>query len=248
MTTLAFRAIPAAHRNTDRITDIEDEESTDTTSYVDTDTSISGEVTTNGTVPSPPRRSLGRAIMLEIWKHTCTAPSRLPGVHIFALEAPLARRASPFVPRWLPLGPPKVAPKDGGYGWYFRNFNITAPSFDAHNPSTYLVDSGLWNACKESRNHMLEAYGVKHWKRLRTAYPQIFFHRLERQALMELPLVVYFRDRGIDRYFSFFPNKDLIYLQTIKIEHVIWSWKMRLGGDPWTLCSLPNIALELNPA
>ncbi|KAL6697173.1 hypothetical protein J3F84DRAFT_406871 [Trichoderma pleuroticola] len=105
-------------------------------------------------------------VMNEVWKRICTAQSTVPGVHIFSLEVPRPRYENAFTPRWMPLGPPKLGPRDGGYGWYFRNANIAPTSFDAHNPSTYLIDSGLWTACKQSRDIMLEEYGLENWRRI----------------------------------------------------------------------------------
>ncbi|PNP59127.1 hypothetical protein THARTR1_01375 [Trichoderma harzianum] len=156
-------------------------------------------------------------VMNEIWKRICTAQSTVPGVHIFSLEVPRPRYENAFTPRWMPLGPPKLGPRDGGYGWYFRNANIAPASFDAHNPSTYLIDSGLWTACKQSRDIMLEEYGLENWRRILVARPGIFKNELKRQNLMDLPAIVYFKDKGKDRYFSLFPNKDLIFLQSTKI-------------------------------
>ncbi|KAL7910496.1 hypothetical protein GGI35DRAFT_479341 [Trichoderma velutinum] len=230
MTTPAYEEMPTTdkHRNTDADEDIAmdtvTEAVTDTNVGMETekDTDTKMEIDTHVPIPSPVRTSLyyrSPKLMREIWKRTCTARSSLPGVHIFSLEEPRPRFQSIFTPRWMPLGPPVLGPRDGGYGWFFRNANITRPSFDVHNPSTYLIDNGLWTACKHSRNFMLEAYEFASWRRILTAHPGIFNNELKRQNLMDLPVV-----------------------------STIWDWKMPLGRGLWTLCFLPNIALELNPA
>ncbi|KAK4066219.1 uncharacterized protein Triagg1_8051 [Trichoderma aggressivum f. europaeum] len=173
-------------------------------------------------IPLPIRTSLyfrSPKMMKEIWQRVCTAPSSVPGVHIFSLEEPRPRFESAFTPRWMPLGPPRLGPRDGGYGWFFRNAKAVTPSFDAHNPSTYLTDSGLWTACKQSRDVMREAYGFASWNRMLGLHSGMFLNELKRQNLLDLPVL-----------------------------NAIWDWKMPLGRDLWTLCYLPNVALELNPA
>ncbi|KAL7929382.1 hypothetical protein V8C35DRAFT_331751 [Trichoderma chlorosporum] len=187
-------------------------------------------------------------LMKEIWKRVCTAPSSRSGVQIFSLEKKTYCPKNPFLPRWMPLGPPRVAPRDGGYGWYFRNAAMVRPSFEDHNPSTYLVDYGLWNACKQSRAVMLEAYQFGWWY---TIVPRIsveIMTPLSRQGLIEMPVLVKFRHGGKNHWLSFFPNKDLIYLQPEELETASWDWGMCLGTDTirWSLDHMPNIALERN--
>ncbi|KAM6478306.1 hypothetical protein HDV62DRAFT_400789 [Trichoderma sp. SZMC 28011] len=218
MTTPAYDETPTTNGNghIDADEDITMDTGEEEATNANTNMEIDAHVLTQSTI----RESLHHRypkLIAEIWKRVCTAYSRVPGVHIFSLEEPQRRVENNFTPRWMPLGPPRLGPRDGGYGWYFRNANVTAPSFDAHNPSTYLIDSGLWTACQQSRSIMRDAYGFDSWNRIIASHPDLFNNELKRQSLMDFP-------------------------------SAIWDWQMLLGGKLWTLCSLPNIALELNPA
>ncbi|KAL7941518.1 hypothetical protein V8C42DRAFT_177633 [Trichoderma barbatum] len=241
---------PNGNRNTD--TNADTDTIMTTAAETDANTKLKKDMETDASITIPStvskRLTANRGVMANIWKHTIIGPSRLPGVHIFTLENARPRTLNPFLPRWMPLGPPRVAPKDGGYGWYFRAAHTVAPSWDAHNPSTYLVDSALWITCKESRNAMLKAYNLEHWDQLRRASRHVSDDEMKQINMKELPAIAHFRDRGKSRYFSLFPNMDLFYLQPEKLPYANWDWAMPLGQDLWTLCWLPHIALELNPA
>ncbi|KAF5988546.1 hypothetical protein FBULB1_1422 [Fusarium bulbicola] len=94
-------------------------------------------------------------LQAHIWKLS-VRPAK-PGVHVFSLNSGsnenLSTRggntvASPAPPSYL------SAPK-----WAFdptsnrpRNLRDTTASWTQNNPSTYLLDSGLWSACSQSRN------------------------------------------------------------------------------------------------
>lgn len=130
--------------------------------------------------------------------------------------------------------------------WYFRAAHTVAPSWDANNPSAYLVASGLWTACKQSRQVMQETYETVIWDAYRHMFPdQVkFAPDTERDELARMPATLHVRDRGKDRYFTVFPNDDLFYFQS-----------MHLGSCPWTFptpigvpIKLRHIALQLNPA
>lgn len=218
MTTPAYDETPTTNGNghIDADEDITMDTGEEEATNANTNMEIDAHVLTQSTI----RESLHHRypkLIAEIWKRVCTAYSRVPGVHIFSLEEPQRRVENNFTPRWMPLGPPRLGPRDGGYGWYFRNANVTAPSFDAHNPSTYLIDSGLWTACQQSRSIMRDAYGFDSWNRIIASHPDLFNNELKRQSLMDFPVCAHFRDLGKDRIFGLFPNKDLIFLQSTKI-------------------------------
>ncbi|KAL5094926.1 hypothetical protein Trisim1_003533 [Trichoderma cf. simile WF8] len=213
MTTPAYEETPTTNGNGH--IDADEDITMDTGEEAATNANTSMEI--DAPVPIPSLYYRSSTLMAEIWKRVCTAYSRVPGVHIFSLEEPQRRVENAFTPRWMPLGPPRLGPRDGGYGWYFRNANAATPSFDAHNPSTYLIDSGLWTACQQSRNIMCDAYDFDSWNRIIASHPDLFYNELKRQSLMDFP-------------------------------SAIWDWQMLLGGNLWALCTLPNIALELNPA
>ncbi|KAL7795494.1 hypothetical protein V8C43DRAFT_321329 [Trichoderma afarasin] len=216
MTTPAYEETPTT--NVNGHIDADEDITKDTGEEAATNANTNME--TDAPVPIQSLYHRSSALMTEVWKRVCTAYSRVPGVHIFTLEEPHDRVVMSFTCRWMPLGPPRLGPRDGGYGWYFRNANATAPSFDAHNPSTYLIDSGLWTACQQSRNIMWDAYGFDSWNRIFASHPDLLYYEPKRQSLMDLPNTIW------DWSFPWFP------------------W----GAHFWSLCDLPNIALELNPA
>lgn len=213
MTTPAYEETPTTNGNGH--IDADEDITMDTGEEAATNANTSMEI--DAPVPIPSLYYRSSTLMAEIWKRVCTAYSRVPGVHIFSLEEPQRRVENAFTPRWMPLGPPRLGPRDGGYGWYFRNANAATPSFDAHNPSTYLIDSGLWTACQQSRNIMCDAYDFDSWNRIIASHPDLFYNELKRQSLMDFPVRAHFRDLGKDRIFGLFPNKDLIFLQSTKI-------------------------------
>lgn len=226
---------------------------TDAGSGTDTDASTNTNTDNNSdkTTPSPLRKSIYHrcpALMQKIWERVI--PPHRPGVHIFALENPESNSFNPYLPRWTPLSAPILPPDDGGYGWFFRHTNSVPSSWHAHNPSTYLIDSGLWNACKQSRAVMRKVYQVAEWQEFGDLYPHVVNDELTRQALTDLPVTAHFRDRGQSRYFSLYPNKDLFYFQPAVqgLQNAPWGYLMPLGRHLWTILMLPNIALELNPA
>ncbi|KAL7811341.1 hypothetical protein V8C26DRAFT_437495 [Trichoderma gracile] len=178
-------------------------------------------------------------------------PECRPGVQIFALEPPPPwyqddPRRRPYAPRWETLQAPRVAPRDAAYGWYFRAAHTVAPSWDANNPSTYLVASGLWTACRQSRQVMQETYETVLWDNYRRLFPdQVKFSPdTERDKLERMPATLHVRDRGKDRYFTVFPNHDLFYFQSMDLAYCPWTFPTPIGLP----IKLRNIAVQLNPA
>ncbi|KAL6856748.1 hypothetical protein J3F83DRAFT_769475 [Trichoderma novae-zelandiae] len=189
-----------------------------------------------------PRRSIYHEapyLMLRIWR--LVIPDRRPGVQVFTLEPPPSwyednPQRRPYSPRWQSLQAPRVAPNDGGYGWYFRAAHTVAPSWDANNPSTYLVASGLWTACKQSRRLMQETYETATWDQYRHMFPDLvdFAPGTDRDKLARMPATLHVRDRGKDRYFTVFPHDDLFYFQSMDLTHCPWTFPTPLGA-PITL-------------
>ncbi|KAL7807951.1 hypothetical protein V8C44DRAFT_351128 [Trichoderma aethiopicum] len=175
-------------------------------------------------------------------------PECRPGVQIFALEPPPPwyqddPRRRPYAPMWQTLQAPRVAPRDAGFGWYFRAAHTVAPSWDDNNPSTYLVASGLWNACKGSCQAMQETYDTPFWNHYRRVYPHhvTYSPGTERDMLKRMPVTLHVRDRGKDRYFTVFPNDDLFYFQSMDLAYCPWTFPTPIGLP----IQLRNIALQL---
>ncbi|KAI1642462.1 uncharacterized protein F4817DRAFT_352899 [Daldinia loculata] len=124
-----------------------------------------------------------------------------------------------------------------------------------HNFSTYLIDGGLWNACKESRLLIERVFDSKKWdavrdRRLRshTGNPV----QVKGEHLM--PATGYFRgDDSTDRYFTVVPYRDLFCLQPeildyFNCEDISKPDGVALGSTRWGFHGLQNIALEYDPA
>ncbi|QYT04813.1 hypothetical protein H0G86_011716 [Trichoderma simmonsii] len=182
MTTPAYEETPTTNGNghIDADGDITMDTGEEAATNANTNMEIDAHVPTQSTIRESFHHRYPKLIA-EIWKRVCTAYSCVPGVHIFSLEEPQRRVENAFNPRWMPLGPPRLGPRDGGYGWYFRNANAATPSFDAHNPSTYLIDSGLWTACQQSRKIMRDAYGFDSWNRIIASHPDLLYYEPKRQ-------------------------------------------------------------------
>ncbi|KAI0837127.1 hypothetical protein F5Y06DRAFT_272053 [Hypoxylon sp. FL0890] len=120
-----------------------------------------------------------------------------------------------------------------------------------NNPSVYMEDSGLWTACKESREAMIRRFGNH-----RVTYQK---GPLGKKAEAEYVKLPEFNDapatgtmvqNGKTQYFTVCPKTDLFCLQPLAKGNGIW-WKyfeedvpiFNERGSP-----RPNIALELNPS
>ncbi|KAI3398628.1 hypothetical protein diail_8813 [Diaporthe ilicicola] len=131
------------------------------------------------------------------------------------------------------------------------------------NISTYLSDSGLWTACKESRERML-----KYFKPFETS--PLFSKRKPlncwtvydiRDQLTTSINMEYTRDSGERQYLTIRPITDLICLQRPEGSNISWSdrglWQL-IANFPsfrwysehnlWGLSNLRNVAVEYNPA
>ncbi|KAI8713447.1 2EXR domain-containing protein [Fusarium sp. LHS14.1] len=118
-----------------------------------------------------------------------------------------------------------------------------------NNPSTYLIDGGLWTACKESRLVMERNFNCHRRK------PSSQGRKLSRYEIAEtrrdMPETSYFACHdGNAHFFTVFSHKDLFILRPQNLETIHWSNSIRdieLGSYIRHFGRLRNIALEYNP-
>ncbi|KAH7023856.1 hypothetical protein EDB80DRAFT_871259 [Ilyonectria destructans] len=190
----------------------------------------------------------------EIWKLTIR-PDR-PGVHAFSIysskededaidEMNDARLPAAYSPD-LRLAAPQLALRSVDNPSSKRN--DTTASWTVNNPSTYLIDGGLWTACKESRFIMERHFCTKKWDAIRKHSFQSF---RDAQRQESVPAMGCFHEKDAsDHYFTVFPNKDLFYLQPYNLNTLDWG---RISHDisiasMWNgFGGLKHVALEFNP-
>ncbi|KAF4967036.1 hypothetical protein FSARC_5327 [Fusarium sarcochroum] len=100
------------------------------------------------------------------------------------------------------------------------------------NPSTYLIDGGMWNACKESRLVIGHNFDWKHWCKERRDNRNHFRFVLKGDEV-SVPVTVRFDNNELeDQYFTMLPHHDLFVLQFEDSEaafgpHVIYGYSCR---------------------
>ncbi|KAK0629530.1 hypothetical protein B0T17DRAFT_189156 [Bombardia bombarda] len=196
---------------------------------------------------------LPRELRDEIWRFAVRPPGR--GAHIFRLYSKEeAERTNPdrqyeidSSARFHPFpaaAATQCLPPDAHFTLDAR---ASAPiSWTGHNPSAYLIDSGLWNACKESRQAIQKAFKLHKWLTLATELDKALYlpnaparrwhspwPESYQKAVKELldspfhmPATLLARDGSSDRYMTIFPVADLV---TLQIE------QRDLGNIPWDL-------------
>lgn len=115
------------------------------------------------------------------------------------------------------------------------------------NPSTYLVDRGLWSACKESRYAVQRRFGFSKWRSLYDKDPE-GFRRISTRDKLDMPATGSFASKDFN-LFTVFPNRDLFILRPHDIRTI------GLGGPNEYPCigerwqgfqGFQHIALEYN--
>ncbi|KAK1750684.1 hypothetical protein QBC47DRAFT_393251 [Echria macrotheca] len=151
----------------------------------------------------------------EIWK-LAIRPD-LPGAHFFTIYKAYSgvRMPDSLSPsrREKYLGPHIAAPRRPARGTSFsRAAESAVPmSWTLNNPSSYLIDGGLWTACKESRL-VIEREVQNRLLRLFPPFPTA-------------KMITYPATDESDhlRYLTVFPARDLYILQPQDYHH--WDWK-----------------------
>ncbi|KAI8656892.1 2EXR domain-containing protein [Fusarium sp. Ph1] len=127
--------------------------------------------------------------------------------------------------------------------------NKSSITRNRNNPSTYLIDGGLWTAFKESRLVMERNFNCDKWKSSSEDRIRWRFEIIE--AGMDMPETSYFACHNGNSHFStVFPHKDLFILRPQNLETINWSnfdWDIVLGSYMRDYGGLQNIALEYNP-
>jgi len=171
----------------------------------------------------------------QIWKFS-VRPA-IPGVHVFGMYprpsagGGLAASFQAFHPLALScLAAPRCLPKASA----FTPESLTAEprSWLRNNPSTYLIDSGLWSACKESRRVIMQAFrrpeyhGKTEWGLIKSDVldnkndddDNLMHGKPAKEnnfGLFAMPGVTSYatREGGVDRFLSVVPGRDLFILQ-----------------------------------
>lgn len=176
-----------------------------------------------------------------IWKFALRPD--VPGVHIFKLyNSNLDEGAdkninvsNPYDIEHLRLAAPQS--------------NKSSITRNRNNPSTYLIDGGLWTACRESRLVMEGNFNCKKWKS--SSEDRVLYRSNMIKEEMDRPQTSYFACRnGNLHFFTVFPNKDLFILRPQNLETINWTnfdWDVVLGSYMHDFGGLQNIALEYNP-
>ncbi|KAL6695572.1 hypothetical protein J3F84DRAFT_395056 [Trichoderma pleuroticola] len=134
---------------------------------------------------------------------------------------------------------------------------LAAPKFgDSHswtnnNPSAYLWDYGMWNACHESREVIEKHYKMNYWTvKLSQDQISIFDHQ---------PLDAYvpfiYPHNGGSYCFAIHPNRDLVCLQPVNASTVGYYRENSFFMEDFCMVDyglgmrgLPNLALEYDPS
>ncbi|KAI0008541.1 hypothetical protein F4779DRAFT_628425 [Xylariaceae sp. FL0662B] len=129
-----------------------------------------------------------------------------------------------------------------------RGRGSTAPSWIDCNPSSYMFDSGLWDACRESREIIRKRHTLRNWWDLMEE------HQAESWSIMQshgptpiddIHTVGTFTAGGERRTLAISPRSDLLCLQPFDFDNISWD----RVGDCVILFSLGvrHVALEYNP-
>ncbi|EEU39931.1 uncharacterized protein NECHADRAFT_79659 [Fusarium vanettenii 77-13-4] len=183
----------------------------------------------------------------QIWKFALR-PS-LPGVHIFKLYKPNPGdgpdKKLDIISHHRRHESLRLAAPDGEESTSAENHD-TDVTQNRDNPSTYLIDGGLWTACKDSRHVIQRHFGFLKWRSLHDKDPE----RFRRKAIqkLDMPAIGYFA--GKDPYsFAVLPNRDLFILRPQDITMMKpgdLSWHTGVGAHWQGFQGFQHIALEYN--
>ena len=121
-------------------------------------------------------------------------------------------------------------------GWEFPSSyrRVLQPSWYRSNPSTYLIDGGLWTACKESREIMEKHFSII--PRFQIERPRLSSELVESYLDMDLylgvdlgtvvetidsqPATAFFTHNGTTQSFTVYPMTDLFIIQDYKLANM----------------------------
>lgn len=111
------------------------------------------------------------------------------------------------------------------------------------NPSAYFIDSGLWTACRESREAMERRFRALQWTiDVFSRLPSIPYDKG-----LGRPANATFKSNGEIQQFTTYPGSDLFCLQPFDIDTADWPM-VEMSIFQWELSSkVAHLALEYNP-
>ncbi|KAF4969014.1 hypothetical protein FSARC_3668 [Fusarium sarcochroum] len=183
---------------------------------------------------------LPRELRDEIWTFVIRAAG--PGVHVFRLYNREMDNAT---------GAQDVAFPD-----YYPMHRLAAPTWNRYfdnvdarcgdkNVSTYLIDGGLWTACKESRTIMEKHFKNLKWNSRRKRDKKGRTENNTSQVL-DMPATGYFSDE-VPHYFTVFPHRDLFVFQSENLKSILWEdidIDIPIGSSIKGFQGLNHVALE----
>ncbi|KAH6892388.1 hypothetical protein B0T10DRAFT_458102 [Thelonectria olida] len=143
----------------------------------------------------------------------------------------------------------------------FDGHHLAAPSWDRYfdnidttcsdrNLSTYLIDGGLWTACKESRLMMEKHFQSSEWN-YRRKHQQKDLERKGCRQLLQMPATGYFScDGDTPHYFTVLPHQDLFVLQPESLDNIDWdriNFDIPIGSTVRGFEGIRHLAIEYNP-
>ncbi|RSL66016.1 hypothetical protein CEP53_003510 [Fusarium sp. AF-6] len=163
----------------------------------------------------------------------------VPGVHVFKLYN---TETDDGVDRNIDV----FNQQHGGLRLAAPQSNKLSVTRNRDNPSTYLIDGGLWNACKESSLVMKRNFHYQKWKSLLEDGNHSSSELMEKG--MDMPETSYFtHHNGKPYFFTVFPHKDLFICQPQNLWTIHWSkfcWDTNFGSSVCGFAGIRNIALE----
>ncbi|KAH6650518.1 hypothetical protein F5144DRAFT_637426 [Chaetomium tenue] len=184
----------------------------------------------------------------KIWKFAIRPA--VPGAHVFSIRNGRPKHTNPDhqTPRddyphisESSLAAPRCLPRGVDFSPAAQE---AAPiSWALNNPSTYLVDSGLWAACKESRLAIENGLQIPGKRRKVWSFSEVESFR-EEQGRFTLPETAMYTvsDNARRRYLTVFPGQDLVILQSSDIRFLNWNRILNRSGFPY------HMALAYDPA
>ncbi|KAI6771285.1 hypothetical protein HG531_008910 [Fusarium graminearum] len=176
-------------------------------------------------------------LRIKIWKLVIREDK--PGVHIFNHDGPRPMTSM------------------GWRSWTFTEplprhyFNSIKEDVPRKNVSTYLIDGGMWTACKESRSIMEDHFRQSEWLETSSITEEERKDRLKALSddKLEMPSTGNFVGSPL-HFLTVRPHQDLFVLQVDCLDKVKWddiSFDHALGSGSLGYRGISNVAIEFNP-
>ncbi|KAH6973143.1 hypothetical protein BKA56DRAFT_676926 [Ilyonectria sp. MPI-CAGE-AT-0026] len=126
--------------------------------------------------------------------------------------------------------------------------DIKTISWTVSNPSIYLTDSGMWTACKESRDVMEKRFDTRTWRANRPKDSADYRWDFQ-DPRHDTPATGIFTSNGETQCFTVIPKRDLFCLQPYNFNTVAWS-SLTVSAQLFSYChgfQLKHIAIEFDP-